>query len=79
MCILNIEKTSEQSISLIFGSILKGFLKHHQFKREIQDLAENDSIVKSTIALYQEICVELKPTPAKFHYTFNLRDVSKVI
>lgn len=29
LCILNIEKTSEQSINLIFGSILKGFLKHH--------------------------------------------------
>jgi dynein heavy chain len=38
----------------------------------------DESIVSSTIEIYQRISAELRPTPAKFHYLFNLRDVSKV-
>jgi dynein heavy chain, axonemal len=34
--------------------------------------------VKATIDLYNQITDRLLPTPSKFHYTFNLRDVSKV-
>ena len=37
------------------------------------------SIIDSTIEIYQKISEELRATPAKFHYMFNLRDVSKVI
>ena len=37
------------------------------------------SVIDSTIEIYNKISVELRATPAKFHYTFNLRDVSKVI
>eukprot|EP00931_Biecheleriopsis_adriatica_P056393 TRINITY_DN33417_c0_g1_i2.p1 TRINITY_DN33417_c0_g1~~TRINITY_DN33417_c0_g1_i2.p1 ORF type:complete len:3028 (-),score=718.43 TRINITY_DN33417_c0_g1_i2:3957-13040(-) len=34
--------------------------------------------VKSTITIYEEISKDMLPTPAKSHYTFNLRDLSKV-
>lgn len=36
-------------------------------------------MIQSTIDVYEKIKEELRATPAKFHYLFNLRDVSKVI
>ena len=35
-------------------------------------------LVESSIALYDDVAACLKPIPAKPHYTFNLRDLSKV-
>jgi dynein heavy chain len=35
-------------------------------------------LVDATLALYYAIRSELLPTPAKSHYTFNTRDISKV-
>ena len=36
------------------------------------------SVVQATIDMYAAITVAMLPTPAKSHYTFNLRDLSKV-
>lgn len=36
-------------------------------------------LVTATLEVYETIQKELLPTPTKSHYTFNLRDVSKVI
>jgi len=43
----------------------------------VQKLQE--ACVDSTIEIYTMIAEELRPTPARFHYLFNLRDVSRVI
>ena len=36
-------------------------------------------MVNATIDVYNRIAEDLLPIPAKSHYTFNLRDVSKVV
>lgn len=41
--------------------------------------AVTNPVVDSTIDVYNEIREKLLPTPSKPHYTFNLRDVARVI
>ncbi|KAI9363382.1 dynein heavy chain and region D6 of dynein motor-domain-containing protein [Zopfochytrium polystomum] len=73
--LLSIPVPSEISLAKIFRSIMDGFLK--PFTSEVRQTS--DAILNSAIEIYRSMCNELLPTPAKSHYTFNLRDLSKVI
>ena len=46
------------------------------FPQPVQGTKEN--VVDATIHVYYETMKNFRPTPAKSHYTYNLRDVSKV-
>ena len=72
--VLCVPPASEQALALIFESILGGFLA--KFEPEVQKMCKG--VVGATIDVYNKISLELLPTPSKFHYTFNLRDISKV-
>ncbi|NWI34931.1 DYH10 protein, partial [Sula dactylatra] len=39
----------------------------------------SDKITACTLELYKMIICDLPPTPSKFHYIFNLRDLSRVV
>lgn len=41
-------------------------------------MAVSDKLTRCTLALYKNIVQDLPPTPSKFHYIFNLRDLSRV-
>jgi dynein heavy chain len=36
-------------------------------------------VVEGTLDIYQKVISSLLPTPTKSHYTFNLRDISRVM
>ena len=74
--VLCVPPASKQVLTRIFTSILTEFLTVGKFDDSVKALTAG--IVKSSIDVYNSIREELRPTPTKFHYTFNLRDVSKV-
>ncbi|XP_026818275.1 dynein heavy chain 6, axonemal-like [Rhopalosiphum maidis] len=67
--------TSENSMRTIFTSILDGFLEEFPLNRA----NSSSEIVQASIEIYLRISKDLLPTPAKPHYVFNLRDLSKTI
>lgn len=67
----------DNTMKSIYGSILKWFFREGEF---VSDISQLDSkLVEATLSIYKQIQIDLKPTPAKSHYTFNLRDFSKII
>ena len=69
--------SSDTVLSGIFSALLGGFLDCHPFPDPVKQCTGR--AIQSTIEVYTAICGTMRPTPSKSHYTFNLRDVSKVI
>eukprot|EP00163_Fabomonas_tropica_P009439 TRINITY_DN1923_c0_g1_i1.p1 TRINITY_DN1923_c0_g1~~TRINITY_DN1923_c0_g1_i1.p1 ORF type:complete len:2652 (-),score=902.80 TRINITY_DN1923_c0_g1_i1:9-7298(-) len=71
----NVRPMDGESLRLVFRSILQGYLE--PFPGTVAELGKG--LVNASVDLYK-ICQEnLLPTPSKAHYTFNLRDLSKLI
>jgi dynein heavy chain len=68
---------AEKSMLKIFSSILKGYLNEGGNTKGFEKTAEN--IIKASIHIYTFCTETFLPTPTKPMYTFNLRDLSKVI
>ena len=61
---------------VIFTAILKGFLDLNS-SSGLNIFAE--PIIKASVDIYLKTINDFLPTPTKCHYTFNLRDLSKVV
>ncbi|KAK1328247.1 hypothetical protein QTO34_011819 [Cnephaeus nilssonii] len=72
--VFNVPFPSEASLHLIYFSILQGHTS--VFHESI--VAVSDRLTRCTLQLYTDIVQDLPPTPSKFHYIFNLRDLSRV-
>ena len=63
------------SIETIFNSIVNAF--YFSFTAEIKDAVA--PVIAMTLRIYDQVLNgPLKPTPNKSHYTFNLRDISRI-
>jgi len=64
----------DESLSRIFTTVVNKFLA--AMPRDVVGMS--GSAVSATLEVYATVLKELLPTPAKSHYTFNMRDCSKV-
>ena len=67
----------ENTLRRIFSTIISWHLTSNTFLPEVRSMT--DMIVEATLDTYTAAMATLLPTPAKSHYTFNLRDYSRVI
>lgn len=73
--LINFVNFSNESLARVFGTILDWKL-NQGFTNPVKQLSV--AAVQATLTIYNSIASSLLPTPAKSHYTFNLRDLSKV-
>lgn len=73
---LSMPAPSGNSLEVIFGSVLRSFFDIYFTTKLRKSLL--DPIVHSSVDIYNEVCAHLLPTPAKSHYTYNLRDLTRV-
>lgn len=73
--VVNYTVPTESNMKKIFETIAA--LKFQSFgDEEIKNLAE--PLAVATISLFHTVQAQFLPSPAKSHYIFNMRDVSKV-
>ena len=67
---------NEENLFSIYNTILSGHLEDpgNKFTESIKKMCTN--LVKATIELHQFCAHMFSPTAVKFHYIFNLRDIS---
>ncbi|KAG2392323.1 hypothetical protein C9374_012575 [Naegleria lovaniensis] len=71
--VLNITAPSDVQLNRIYSTLLSQRLEKLE---EVKTLSEE--LTHATIGLYKAVSSVLLPTPKKIHYSFNLRDLSKV-
>jgi dynein heavy chain len=72
-----INSFDDTTMSRIFSSILDWHFNRFEFSQAIK--TSLTMLVDATMSIFKWSVDNLLPTPAKTHYTFNLRDFSKVI
>lgn len=76
-CIFNVNLPAPDQLDMIFQTIMKG---HYQSSRGFADdvCMVAEKLVAATRKLWTATKIKMLPTPAKFHYIFNLRDMSRI-
>eukprot|EP00767_Chilomastix_cuspidata_P003863 gnl/Chilomastix_cuspidata/3994.p1 GENE.gnl/Chilomastix_cuspidata/3994~~gnl/Chilomastix_cuspidata/3994.p1 ORF type:complete len:4491 (+),score=293.00 gnl/Chilomastix_cuspidata/3994:101-13474(+) len=80
--VLSAPELSRDSLTRIFTCILGGFLdlpsnNDEYFIQGIQDMTS--SVIEASVRVYETMREEMRPTPFKSHYTFNLRSLSAAV
>ncbi|EAS04067.1 axonemal dynein heavy chain (macronuclear) [Tetrahymena thermophila SB210] len=78
--LLYVQPFDEDSLLRIFNNIIEWYFNTQKGNLSKSITSMGEVVVKSTIEVYNAIRTskELLPTPAKSHYIYNLRDISKV-
>lgn len=70
--IISLNPQSDEALTLIFSEISEWYLR----STNIGSIC--NKLVEASVSLYNQVIKKFRPRPSKSHYTFNLRDLSKV-
>lgn len=73
-----IRSPSHEALHMIYSSILSQHLRNPVHKFNSNVIKSTDLIVELAINCHTKIQTTFLPTAIKFHYIFNLRDMSNV-
>lgn len=74
--VFNLVLPSITSIDDLYGQMLQGRFSTAEFSEDL--ISARDKITTATIDVWESLKTKMLPTPAKFHYIFNMRDLSRV-
>ncbi|KAF5398986.1 hypothetical protein PHET_07645 [Paragonimus heterotremus] len=76
-CLFNTTLPSVAAIDHIFGTIVSRYFSTERgFQRDVVSLARH--LVLMTRMIWEKTKAKLLPTPTRFHYVFNLRDLTRI-
>jgi dynein heavy chain len=73
---INMTPPSQKSIENIYGRILEVLFNPKKYTPEVINM--RPYLIDATIAIWDAVKRRLLPTPTKFHYTFNIRELARV-
>ncbi|NXG00005.1 DYH17 protein, partial [Sakesphorus luctuosus] len=75
-CVLAVSFPSWEALQTVYGTILKQHLARQQVSLALQKM--QPQLVAAALALHKRVASTFLPTAIKFHYLFNLRDLSNI-
>nr|XP_055244749.1 dynein axonemal heavy chain 17 isoform X1 [Gorilla gorilla gorilla] len=75
-CVFAVSFPGQEALTTIYNTILTQHLAFRSVSMAIQRISSQ--LVAAALALHQKIAATFLPTAIKFHYVFNLRDLSNI-
>jgi len=73
---INMTAPSQKAIENIYGRILEVLFSPKKYNPEVVNM--RPYLIDATISIWEAVKKRLLPTPTKFHYTFNIRELARV-
>ncbi|NXK90148.1 DYH17 protein, partial [Formicarius rufipectus] len=75
-CVLAVSFPSWEALQTVYGTILEQHLAQQNISLTLQKM--QPQLVAAALALHKKVASTFLPTAIKFHYLFNLRDLSNI-